>query len=103
MKPGYLLAELEAMDRERAARRSFFQKSRRLERELILDTLWGVYKRLRRVAAEECTRQGQDADDEALDRYLEAEMPAMLGRLQSLLGRDIAARKARASIEQGAL
>lgn len=98
---GYTLYEWEEMDRQRAMRRSFFQKSRRLERELRLDRFWPLLKRLRLLVSEELAGAGAPPDEESLDRHLEAKLPEVLAHLQQLLAKDRKSRAARVLIAQG--
>jgi hypothetical protein len=101
MQQGYTTDELEEKDRRRAVRRSFFQKSRRLEKDLRLDKFWPLYKRLREAMRAELERSVPVVDEAQLDTYLEFQIPKAAEALARLLADDMAARASRAIIEQG--
>jgi hypothetical protein len=101
MKPGYTLAELEQIDQEQGARRSFFQKSRRLERALRREKYWPLYKKLRRLAELQLERVDLAPTDDVVDRLVETDLAELAGELKRLFADDRKSRAARATIAQG--
>jgi hypothetical protein len=101
MKPGYTLAELEQIDQEQGARRSFFQKSRRLERALRREKYWPLYKKLRRLAELELERMDVPAADDLVDRLVETNLADLAKELKRLFADDQKSRAARATIALG--